>query len=62
MKQKYPITLKQAKELAKEKLGRLPRCGYEFIIINRDDYRLSLVNRSGKLELSEWHKPRFILS
>lgn len=50
------MTLKQAKEHAKKHGERLPRCGYEYIIIEEHDYRLSLVNNSGKYELREWFK------
>lgn len=51
------VTIKRAKELSKEHIGRLPRCGYEYIIFRNEHYRLSLVNHSGKFELSEWFSP-----
>lgn len=51
------MTLKRAKELAKQHIGRLPRAGWEYIIYSDKYYRLTLVNRSGKLELSETLTP-----
>ena len=48
------LTLKRAKELSSQSIGRLPRTGYEVILFDKNGYRLTLVNRSGKLELSEY--------
>jgi hypothetical protein len=52
------LTLKRAKELAKHGLGgRLPRCGYEYIIFDNGQYTLRLMNLSGKFSLSEVVRP-----
>lgn len=51
------MTLKRAKEICREDLGRMPRAGYEYIIKDGNHYRLTLVNTSGKLSLREWLSP-----
>lgn len=70
MKEKYPITLKRAKEIAKSRLGRLPRVGHSVVVggvysidvpaypkFRTWQYQLSLVNISGKFYLDAWQKP-----
>ena len=67
---RYPITLKRAKEIAKEKLGRYPRMGYEVPVTSYPvkvqgfpfegkslvtrTATLYLVNESGRFRLFEY--------
>lgn len=58
----YPITLQEAKRLARVRLGRLPRPGHSVVIggvftENRCDYQLDLVNRAGTFQLMAWERP-----
>ena len=64
--EKYPVTLKRAKELARIRLGRLPRHGYSVVIggvltgitpFRHWDYMLSLANSAGKFYLYAWIRP-----
>jgi hypothetical protein len=66
MKQDYPTTLKRAKEIAKIRLGRLPRPGHSIVVggiftgnppVRRWKYQLELINHSGKFYLSSWTMP-----
>jgi hypothetical protein len=66
MKNDYPITIKEAKRIAKARIGRLPRAGYSVVVggvfnglppTRRWDYQLSLVNYSGKFWLLEYTRP-----
>jgi hypothetical protein len=66
MKNDYPITIKEAKRIAKARSGRLPRVGYSVVVggvfngrppTRRWDYQLSLVNYSGKFWLLAWMRP-----
>lgn len=52
------LTLKRAKELAKHGLGgRLPRCGYEYIILDNGGYSVRLFNHSGRFVINEIVRP-----
>ena len=57
MKLLTKLTLKRAKELARYNLGRLPRAGHEYIILNNGYYTLALVNSAGKFYLREYIRP-----
>lgn len=60
------MTIERAKNIAREKLGRLPRMGYECLVLEYDEnrrepyagfaavhVRVWLVNTSGRLSLKE---------
>lgn len=65
----YPITLKRAKEIAKNKLGRLPRPGYEVRVAylpvkeqlypNDYAYAVYLANYGGKFSLWQWYNVNY---
>ena len=55
-KRELGITMKQAKIIAKNILGRLPRCGYELPILSNDRYTLYLMNTSRTFEIRQYWK------
>ncbi len=48
MKTDHIISIKQAKILAIQQNGHLPKCGYEAILLDTNTVRISLVNTSGR--------------
>ena len=55
-KRELNITLKAAKIIAKNILGRLPKCGREVPILSNDRYTLYLMNISGTYEIRQYWK------
>jgi len=63
----FPITIKKAKDVAKLRLGRLPKPGYSVTVggvffpptppYRVWDYQLDLVNHAGRFYLSTWGRP-----
>lgn len=58
------MTIKRAKELCRDQIGRLPRVGYEVCVSegieDGQKFAVYLANEGGRLRVWEWREPMIL--